>query len=218
MQVHKEIVRQLVRAYPSVAIRAYTRIRLAILNVNLLNILRLGLSGHRRILDVGCGYGALGCYLGLHDDEIRYTGCDFDASRIATAKQVARKLGLPNVNFYEGDATSLSVDGQFDAIVLVDCLHHLPDDNKCELLRRCLRKLAPGGILVIKDVTTGPWPKYVYNWLTDVFMTHTTDMWYWDEARFLSELDSAGYSATTFPITEWLPYAHVLYICEPKPL
>ncbi len=214
MRVHKQIVNKLVHAYPSTVVRSYTRVRLTILNVNILNLLRLTLVGRQRVLDIGCGYGSLGCYLGLHEPEIRYLGCDFNPARIATAQQAARNLGLDHVNFHCGDAASLTVDGQFDAIVLVDCLHHLPDEQKCELLRNCYNQLAPGGILVLKDVTDRPWPKLAFAWLTDLIMTQSLDMWYWDEARFLRELQAAGYASTVYPIIHWLPYAHVLYVCE----
>ncbi len=214
MRMHRRIVKRLTRAYPSAIVRAYTRIRLTILNVNILTLLRLALAGRRRILDVGCGYGALGFYLAMCDEQVNYCGCDFNAARIATAQHTARNLDIGNVNFYCGDATSFELDGQFDAIVLVDCLHHLPDEQKRELLRRCREKLLPGGILVLKDVSTRPWFKLAYAWLTDLIMTQSFDMWYWDEPHFLQQLHEAGYDTTVYPITHWLPYAHVLYVCE----
>ncbi|MFB6299057.1 MAG: class I SAM-dependent methyltransferase [Halobacteriales archaeon] len=50
----------------------------------------------------------------------------------------------------QASATALPVvDEIFDAILIVDALHHIPDIDR--VLTECHRVLAPGGVLVVRD-------------------------------------------------------------------
>lgn len=214
MATHKRLVRRIVRAYPSFLARAFLRGRFLILNVNILNLVKLVLLGRKRVLDIGCGFGLLGCYLGAQDSGLSYLGCDVDAHRIEMATRAAQALGLGNVRFALQDVRQLRLDEQFDAIVLVDCLHHIDDRSKRELVKTCRQHLAPDGLLILKEVSRYPWLKMAYTWVLDVLVTRGFQMWYWTETRFVRELMSAGYDTQVYPITDWLPYPHVLYRCS----
>lgn len=48
----------------------------------------------------------------------------------------------------------------------------------------------------------------------DVVMTKSFDMWYWNEKRFYQKLDRYFDRIEMYPITDWLPYPHVIYLCE----
>ena len=214
MAAHKQLARRILRAYPSFLARAFLRGRFLILNVNILNLLKLVLQDRKRVLDIGCGYGLLGCYLGAQDSELSYFGCDMDAHRIAMANRAAQSLGLKNVHFAVKDVRELQLDEQFDAIILVDCLHHLDDRSKRELLATCRQHLSSDGVLILKEVSRQPWLKMAYTWVLDVLVTRGFEMWYWSESRFTRELANAGYDTKIYPITDWLPYPHVLYRCS----
>ena len=214
MAAHKQLVHRILRAYPSFLARAFLRGRFLILNVNILNLLKLVLQDRKRVLDIGCGYGLLGCYLGAQDQGLRYFGCDLDAHRIALAGRAAQALGLGNVRFAVQDVRELRLEDQFDAIILVDCLHHLDDRSKRELLATCRQHLTSDGVLILKEVSRRPWPKMAYTWVLDVLVTRGFEMWYWSETQFARELMSLGFDTKVYPITDWLPYPHVLYRCS----
>jgi 2-polyprenyl-3-methyl-5-hydroxy-6-metoxy-1,4-benzoquinol methylase len=214
MGAHKALVRRIIRAYPSAIARAYSHVRFEIINCNILALLSLSLAGRRSVLDIGCGFGLLGCYLASRHPELRYTGLDLDSGRIHMAQQAASSLGLGNATFSADDARNLQYRGQFEAVLLVDCLHHIPDDAKLSLLALAKDLLVPGGVLILKEVTTRPWPKLFFTWVLDVLVTRGLDMWYWDEARFTRALAEAGFSPEIYPIKDWLPYPHVLYLCK----
>lgn len=214
---YKRFLSQIVDAYDSTIIRAYCKARFMIININILQMLGLCLRGKRRILDVGCGFGLFGCYFAAMYPEIQYKGYDLNPERINKAQNAAKKLGLNNVEFACGDARDLEINDEFDAIFMVDLLHHIDDEAKANLLETCAAHLAEDGRLVIKDVTTHPFPKIAFTWALDVLMTHGFDMWFRNEKFFYDTLSQHFNRVEMYPIVDWLPYPHVIYLCEKVP-
>jgi 2-polyprenyl-3-methyl-5-hydroxy-6-metoxy-1,4-benzoquinol methylase len=211
---HRNCLNKIISVYDSALVRAYCHARFLIININILDILALCIRRKKQVLDIGCGFGLYGCYLASLYPEIRYTGFDLNPKRIALAQQAAKRLGLTNVEFRCQDARQLGGEGSYDAIMMVDILHHLDDTSKKALLERCNQLLRPGGHLVIKDVTTHPFYKIAFTWILDVVMTFGFEMWYWNEERFAQTLGPMFSQAETFPIADWLPYPHIVYLCE----
>jgi ubiquinone/menaquinone biosynthesis C-methylase UbiE len=118
----------------------------------------LGLSEKDHLLDIACGSGrptirvaeATGCKvigIELHDDAV--------LNAIAYAKQ----RGLQDrTNFQPGNAAEPLdfADDQFDALMCIDAINHLP--NRIEVLKEWHRVLKPGGRLLFTDpiIVTGP--------------------------------------------------------------
>jgi arsenite methyltransferase len=110
----------------------------------------LGARAGARILDVGCGPGFYAAEL---LDEVgpegSIVGVDRSPQMLAVAAR--RCQGRGNVEFHEGDATSLPVeDAGFDAALSVQVLEYVADvDAALAELHRVLR---PGGRVVVWDV------------------------------------------------------------------
>ena len=211
---YKEFLSHIIGVYDSPVIRAYCQVRFTIININILHILALCLRGKRRVLDVGCGFGLFGCYFSALYPEITYCGIDINPKRIALANQAAARLGLKNATFYQGDARQLNLADQFDAVMMIDLLHHLKDDSKQDLLTACANHLTNDGRLIIKDVTTHPFHELAFTWALDVLMTRGLEMWYWNEDKFHALLNSLFQRVDTLPIADWMPYPHVIYLSE----
>ena len=100
------------------------------------------------ILDLGCGIGILLYYLrhrGLH---VRIIGVDWDAGRIAVAKQVAQ-AGYQDLSFIHQDARQpIQFQGQ---VVMLDLLHYIDHDDQRQLLDTVAASIAPGGGAVIRQ-------------------------------------------------------------------
>jgi 2-polyprenyl-3-methyl-5-hydroxy-6-metoxy-1,4-benzoquinol methylase len=202
----------IIHVYDRVIVRAYCVVRFVIININMLHILTLCMRGKRRILEVGSGFGLFGCYFASRWPDIVYHGIDVDAGRVKMAQAAAQRLGLSNARFVCGDATgALELEDQYDAVVMMDLLHHLPDPAKRKLLDATTARLRPGGHLIIKDVTRKPAWKMAFTWLLDVLMTRGFDMWYWDRRQFREAVDPS-FALETYPISDWLPYPHVVYL------
>jgi len=91
---------------------------------------------------------------------------DIDAVKIDAAAGVARQL--PGLDLDFDVATSGAVAaGPWDAIVIIDMLYLLPADDQRELLTAATAQLAPGGSLLIKEMSSTPRWKARWNALQE---------------------------------------------------
>jgi 2-polyprenyl-3-methyl-5-hydroxy-6-metoxy-1,4-benzoquinol methylase len=107
-----------------------------------------------RILEVGCGHGLFSGYLARRSPELKVLGVDIDVDKIAVATASERLHG-GRLDFAVGNSGSVP-DGPWDAVVLVDVLYLLDEAGQRALLESCAAALAPGGVLVVKDMATRP--------------------------------------------------------------
>jgi 2-polyprenyl-3-methyl-5-hydroxy-6-metoxy-1,4-benzoquinol methylase len=107
-----------------------------------------------RVLEVGCGHGLFSGYLARRSPRLQVHGVDIDADKIAVAAASAPLAG-GRLDFAVGDSGSVP-DGPWDAVVLVDVLYLLDEAAQRALLKSCAAVLAPGGVLVVKDMATRP--------------------------------------------------------------
>ena len=82
------------------------------------------ISGGQRVLDVGCGYGAVARSIALAHPDCTVVGIDQDKPRLAQANASDNP---PNLNFVEGDATLAVPEGGWDVVVLSNVLEHIAD-------------------------------------------------------------------------------------------
>jgi methionine biosynthesis protein MetW len=100
-------------------------------------------AGARRVLDVGCGAGALGAALKQERDGVEVTGLELSPEAAARA---AERLDAAHVTDLEALAELPYDQGRFDAMVFGDVLEHLRDPHR--LLRVLRPWLADAGVLV----------------------------------------------------------------------
>jgi len=97
-----------------------------------------------RLLDLACGGGDLAIYLARHalhrSLDFSVDGCDISHTAVAYAKAQAVALNFNNVDFFESDALSNSIDerfhGKYDIVMCSLFLHHLDENQAINLLRR----------------------------------------------------------------------------------
>lgn len=100
----------------------------------------------REVLDVACGLGRH--IIELAKQGYECTGRDYTPENIQIAKERAKRKGV-SVKLLQGDATQLSYEDDFDAVLALYVLFLLPnDDDVLTCLRLIHRALRPGGILV----------------------------------------------------------------------
>lgn len=110
------------------------------------------------ILDFGCGHGVVSLYLAMTSPDRRVTGVDVDHEKIVDAQAAAKVADLDVV--FEAVEPDYRPVGQWDGIVIVDVLYLLGRQAALEVLDAAVDALAPGGVLVVKEVDTRPRWKY----------------------------------------------------------
>jgi len=101
-----------------------------------------------RVLDVGCGTGAI--TMGIADavgPGGSVVGVDRDPAHIERAR--AGAAAFPHLRFEAGDATGLDYAGAFDVVTAARTLQWIADARGA--VRRMVRAVRPGGWLVLLD-------------------------------------------------------------------
>ena len=119
--------------------------------VELVALLHDALARHapsaRRVLELGCGTGAVLAGLG---SDLLLTGVDLSEAMLTRAA-----LRLPNARLLRGDITTLDMGETFDVVVCVcDTLNHVTsDDGWRAVIDVAHSHLEPGGLFIV-DVNT----------------------------------------------------------------
>lgn len=116
-----------------------------------LRVLRSASPGGRlgRVLSIGCGDGSFELALAPHADSV--VGLDLSAEAVAAAEHARAQSGAANVAFRCLSFRDLAWDEQFDTIVCLAFLHHVPQTELPAFLRACHQHLAPRGLFFSQD-------------------------------------------------------------------
>ena len=100
------------------------------------------------ILEVGCGWGYCASLI-MREEPKRYVGLDVMEEQLA----IARKRGMKNAVFEQGDAADLSrfEDNSFDYVLDFCILHHV--EGWRSFLDEAYRVLKPGGSVFVHDLS-----------------------------------------------------------------
>lgn len=110
-----------------------------------------------KILDVGCGSGALSIAVAKRNPKAEVIGIDRWGKEYASfsrslCEKNAEAEGVSNVSFRQGDATHLDFPSEtFDAVTSNYVYHNIPGDRQ-EYLLETLRTLKKGGSFALHDI------------------------------------------------------------------
>lgn len=109
-----------------------------------------GASPGRRVVDLGCGVGALSALFAF--EGARVVGVDVNAERLEVGRRVAERHGLA-VDLRQGRMEQLDLpDGSFDVAVMNNSLVYVVDPAvRLRALGEARRVLRPDGILVMRN-------------------------------------------------------------------
>jgi SAM-dependent methyltransferase len=121
-----------------------------------------------RILEIGCGHGLFSAYAALSASGRSVHGVDIDPVKIVAARSAVRKLQErlgdqvgARLDFSEAPSGAVP-EGPWDAVVVVDVLYLLREEEQRRLLLEALSTVAPGGVLVVKEMA--PEPRWKARW------------------------------------------------------
>ncbi|MDX8141573.1 cyclopropane-fatty-acyl-phospholipid synthase family protein [Lentzea sp. BCCO 10_0061] len=115
---------------------------------------KLGLAEGKRLLDVGCGWGALVLHAAEHYQAVA-TGVTLSARQAEYVRTLARERGLSQrVTVHELDYRDIVMSG-FDAVASIEMGEHVGDENYwryCEVLAKAVR---PNGLVYLQQMSRG---------------------------------------------------------------
>src|SRR5262249_52331046 len=113
-----------------------------------------------RILDVGCGHGALIALLAGEPGRT-VLGIDPDSRKIAWAKAGPGRPAHVSLRQATGDDLRPELEGHFDAVAVADVLYLLPTEAWGNFAECCRRLLKSGGLLLLKEAeANGSWKHF----------------------------------------------------------
>ncbi|QSR84648.1 class I SAM-dependent methyltransferase [Methylacidimicrobium sp. B4] len=121
----------------------------------------LDLHGNERILDMGCGRGAILAMLGKLVPEGRAVGLDLwrtedqSGNSLESARTNLLSEGVADrCELHTGDMRALPFpDGSFDLVVSNLAIHNIPEkDGRRKAIDEAIRVLKPGGRILIADL------------------------------------------------------------------
>ena len=115
-----------------------------------------GLESGMKVLDIGSGTGDVAMTAAeLVGPEGSVVGVDMNPEILETARARAREGGLANVEFVAGDARTLDLGDDFDALIGRQVLMYMADP--ADALRQLTARLRPGGIVAFQEVDFSPY-------------------------------------------------------------
>jgi SAM-dependent methyltransferase len=161
---------------------------------------RFGPASPRAILDAGSERGDFTVYLAQRYPAAQVDGLEIREDHIAKATAGTERLGLANVRYRLGDLRMLESAADYDLIVCIDVLEHIPEQD--DVLRRLRRALRPGGVTFLHVPTRRTKQVPFARWLGDFFR--------WSEDEHLAEERTgeqfaAAVTAAGFEILEARP-------------
>jgi cyclopropane-fatty-acyl-phospholipid synthase len=116
-----------------------------------LTVARAQIRDGMRVLDLGCGWGAISLWIAREFPNCRVVGVSNSASQRADILARAAAEGLRNVEIVTADANTFTAPGTFDRIVSVEMMEHAR--NWRRLLERAASWLAPDGKMFVHVFT-----------------------------------------------------------------
>jgi SAM-dependent methyltransferase len=113
-------------------------------------LMEAGLTTGMRVLDIGCGPGAVSQIAAELVGETGWVlGIDASSDMLEVAQSRMQAARLTHVSFLAADLRTLTLDQSFDALIGRFILMHLPEP--ADVLRHLLSSVYPGGMVAFQE-------------------------------------------------------------------
>lgn len=209
-------IKRLYRLYKNTGLlnRIYVRIK-----VRICPLLKLEefIPKKGKIADFGCGMGLFANIMALGSSERIIEGSDISGRKINVAEKTTgdRK----NIRFSLRPIQNLN-GSDYDAIIISDTLYLIPSQQQEQILRDCFRKLTKDGLLLIKEMNTKPYWKYLLNLIQETLIvkilkfTQGDNFFFHSSSEYKNLLSRIGFEIKVIRLDKEQIYPHIAYICN----
>jgi 2-polyprenyl-3-methyl-5-hydroxy-6-metoxy-1,4-benzoquinol methylase len=178
------------------------------------NALMAAVPRDARLLDIGCGAGLFIGLLAASGRIRAAVGFDMSVPAITLANQMRGRLPENrDITFIQLSVEDPWPEGQFDAVSLIDVMHHIPPAAQIDVLRAAAAKVRPGGRLIYKDMAERPAWMALANRLHDLVVARDW-IHYLPLARARETLTGMGFQPVDETRTRTFWYMHEILVME----
>jgi 2-polyprenyl-3-methyl-5-hydroxy-6-metoxy-1,4-benzoquinol methylase len=152
------------------------------------------ISPGERVLDVGCGYGAVAYSVASRAGAV-VVGIDLRAENIVKARQLFQH---PNLSFLQGDVLQGLPKESFDVIMLSNILEHI--EQRVEFLTIVHERLSPQRCLIRVPMFNRDWRVPLREELAMSYFSDPTHYTEYTQESFEKEIRAAGLTITHLQI------------------
>ncbi len=200
-------------AYSSWITKAYLLVRFSIIREIIADILS-NLPERGLVLNLGSGIGLFDIYCASRRPDLTFVGVELNPKRVELSAAAARRVGVSNVTFLQGNVASELPEISPTVVIALDVLHHLDDMSRDRALRWVAGHLEAGGTLFVKDISTRSRWKVRFTKLLDDLMTGSEPVYYFGTRELKQKLDALGFVTTTFHLWDYIPFPHIIYVAH----
>jgi len=102
------------------------------------------LNSSEKVLDIGCGAGAVTAYLAKLFPKVKFSGIDKESLLISIAKEKSAQVGLENITFDSGNIYNLPKKINIDGVILTQTILLFKDYKKP--MKNIFSKLKPSWV------------------------------------------------------------------------
>lgn len=150
-----------------------------------------------RVIDVGCGYGAVARSIARTHPQCVVTGIDQDRSRLSQALAADNPI---NLSFVEGDATCKLPQGPWHVVVLSNVLEHI--DQRVGFLQKLQKATGASRFLIRVPLFEREWQMALRRELGVDFRSDPDHKIEHELSVFIAEITQAGLFAVELR-TQW---------------
>lgn len=134
-----------------------------------------------KVLDAGCGNGAFSFYIAKKCPDVRIDSFDIEQDNITACLNISNELRFKNVNYFCKDIREINFINQYDLVLLIDVLEHIPFGDSKIVIKNLFKSLQPNGHILIhlplKDEKRIFNEKLFEKTLKDLKESHRENIW-----------------------------------------
>jgi 2-polyprenyl-3-methyl-5-hydroxy-6-metoxy-1,4-benzoquinol methylase len=170
-----------------------------------------------KVFDIGCGNGALLNLIYKTRNPAKMGGVEISSKLVDTTKKLLRNA-IDDDNYFNSSIDIQQYDGvnlpqlkDYDFVLLVDVIHHIPKKQLNTFLSTLKNNMRPGSVLICKDIDAGKPVLVLFNKLHDFIVSQEIgNELSMQQARQV--LTTAGFNVVSATYKRMLWYPHYTLI------